>query len=59
MGLRPSEVDRLTPAVFASLWKQWRAVNIREKAEGEGVDAPTDAEARAVREAELKWGSGS
>ena len=55
MGLKPWEVDQLTPAVFGGLWKQWRAANIREGAEG-GVEAPTDAEARAVREADLKWG---
>lgn len=56
MGLRPWEVDRLTPAAFASLWKQWRAINIRQSEAG-AVDAPTDDEARAVREAEERWGN--
>ncbi len=54
MGLKPWETDRLTPAEFAGLWRQWRAVNIRE--EDQGVAPPSDDEARAVAEAEAMWG---
>jgi hypothetical protein len=57
MGLRPWEVDRLTPAAFAGLWKQWRAIHIRP--EGGPVGASTEDEVRAVREAEARWGDGA
>jgi hypothetical protein len=54
MGLKPWEVDKLTPAEFAGLWKQWSAIHLSKGSNG--VDTPSDSEARAVAEAEAMWG---
>ncbi len=57
MGVHPRDVDRLTPAEFALLWRFWKRRNLPQ---GEAAGGEiTDAEVAAYRDAERKYGSAS
>jgi hypothetical protein len=57
MGLKPREVDVLTPAEFTGLFRLWKRQNLRE--EGGPLAAPTEDEVRAAEEAERMYGGGA
>jgi hypothetical protein len=54
MGLRPREVDQMTPAEFASCWRVWKRMNVRADDDAATMDAPTDDEVAAYRQREAE-----
>jgi hypothetical protein len=54
MGMKPFEVDRLTPIQFSGLWALWKQMNL--KSESPTLAAPTAEQALEAAEAERLYG---